>query len=265
MLPPLDALVSNVTVDNNQVTAVISVPSKTGLFDELIGSAARPAVARQTVKIYCRLAEQQRSRPVGTLIKLLHRAFASPPADVPPSEYNRAALVALAMLVVDERAGDLAGSAGVDSEHCRLAPVEVDLHRRPDWAKHWTLSAALAAGAGTQLSEALGVWKELADSVSSQSRFARGDPSGFSFADLTADRSGFRTARAAIDPERAEQTARWLRSATAERLLPKPLTTSEDGLSNFDFIHGYGSISDRRFATHVAAIDRALDRAGVPK
>jgi hypothetical protein len=131
--------------------------------------------------------------------------------------------------------------------------------------KHWALSAALAAGAGTQLSEAMGEWKELADSPSKQSQFARGDASGFSFADLSADRLRFRSAHAAIDPERAGRTAAWLRSVTPEHLLLPPLTNREDGLTNPEFARRYGSLSDQHFSTRACEIDLALDQAGVPK
>lgn len=263
-LPPLDQMVSDVAIDRGRVTATISLPNRTGLIDGLAGAGSRPAVARMTVRIYCRLAKMQRGRPVATLPDLIHRAFATTNSSVTSSEYNRAALVALAMLVVDARAGDLAGSARTDRERCRIAPIPVTIHGRNDWTKHWTLSAALAAGAGTQLSEAMGEWKELADSLGKHSQFARGDPSGFSFADLAADRSGFRSARAAIDTARADRTAAWLRTVTAEQLLPEPLTTREDGLTGAEFVRRYGSLADPRFAARVGELDRALDQAGVP-
>ena len=49
------------------------------------------------------------------------------------------------------------------------------LNRRDDFPKHFIISAALAAHAGTPLSDAVGVYKEIADS--------RGG-SGFSFGTL---------------------------------------------------------------------------------
>jgi hypothetical protein len=235
------------------------------LIDGLVGAGTQSDVPRLTSHLYCRLAEMQDSQPVTEFTDLLHRAFSVPDPSVTSADANRAALIALAMLVVDERAGDLASPARVNTERCRVALIPVTIYGRPDRAKHWALSAALAAGAGTQLSEAMGEWKELADSLSKQSQFARGDPSGFSFADLSADRSGFRSARAAIDPGRADRTAAWLRSVPAEHLLPSSLAKREDGLTNAEFASRYGSLSDQRFATRVGEIDLVLDQAGVPE
>lgn len=52
---------------------------------------------------------------------------------------------------------------------------------RIDSAQHFVISAALAAWAGEPIADAIGVYKELADALHG---------SGFSFADLAADRSG---------------------------------------------------------------------------
>lgn len=65
----------------------------------------------------------------------------------------------------------------------RLRRLEPTLHGRHDSAQHFVVSAALAAWAGEPLADAIGLYKELADA-------RRG--SGFSFADLAADRAGTR-------------------------------------------------------------------------
>ncbi len=62
-------------------------------------------------------------------------------------------------------------------------PVALTLHGRYDSAQHFVISAALAAWAGEPLANAIGLYKELDDA-------RRG--SGFSFADLAADRAGTR-------------------------------------------------------------------------
>ena len=61
--------------------------------------------------------------------------------------------------------------------------VELTLNGRHDSAQHFVISAALAAWAGEPVAEAIGLYKELDDA-------RRG--SGFSFADLAADRAGTR-------------------------------------------------------------------------
>jgi hypothetical protein len=62
-------------------------------------------------------------------------------------------------------------------------PRKVTLNGRTDSPQHFTISAALAAHAGSPLSDAIGLYKEVDDS-------RRG--SGFSFNDLAADRAGTR-------------------------------------------------------------------------
>ena len=63
----------------------------------------------------------------------------------------------------------------------RASPHTVTLKGRTDSPQHFTVSAALAAHAGGPLSDAIGLYREVDDS-------RRG--SGFSFADIAADRAG---------------------------------------------------------------------------
>lgn len=65
----------------------------------------------------------------------------------------------------------------------RIRPIMLTLLGRGDSAQHFVISAALAAWAGEPLADAIGIYKELADSHGG---------SGFSFADLAADRAGTR-------------------------------------------------------------------------
>jgi hypothetical protein len=141
--------------------------------------------------------------------------------------------------------------------------VTTSIYNRSDWPKHWTLSSAIAVGAGVQLSEAAGEWKELADSLARKSQFAVGDPSGFSMADLAADRAGFEAARAAVRPDSAERLAAELAKANPQQLLPHELIEREDGLSNVEFVRRYGGVDDPRFKARVQQIDAVLDRSGL--
>jgi hypothetical protein len=61
------------------------------------------------------------------------------------------------------------------------APHVITLDGRDDFAKHFMVSAAIAAYADTALADAIGLYKEVEDSRSG---------SGFSFNDLAADRAG---------------------------------------------------------------------------
>src|SRR5205814_2292868 len=196
-VPPLDVMVRNFNVASGTVSALISLPGKSGLVDQMASAVAEPVDRTSVLRIYCALAEQQRKKPSGDFAEQMRRAFGVDAQSVSRADFNRAAFVAFGMFAVDERVGDFAHLSPADLGKCRTPVVPTAIYSRQDWPKHWALSAAIAVGAGTQLSEAAGEWKELADSLARQSQFAIDDPAGFSMADLAADRAGFRTARAA--------------------------------------------------------------------
>jgi hypothetical protein len=262
-VPPLDDMVRNFNVADGSVSALVSLPGKSGVVDQM-ASAVSGSVARTAVlRIYCALSDLQRQKPSGDFAEQVRRAFSLDPQSASQVDFNRAAFVALAMFGVDDRVGDFAQLAPSDLGKCRTPPVESAIHGRRDWPKHWALSAAIAVGAGTQLSEAAGEWKELADSLARQSRFAIGDPTGFSMADLAADRAGFRTARAAWQPDAASRMANGLAHATPEQLLPHELVRREEALGNAAFVKRYGGLDDPRFKQRVREIDAVIDAKGL--
>ncbi len=263
-VPPLDRTVRNFAIKDGKVTALVSLPSKTGLVDQMAGVVTQQSIdGTQVARIYCELAQRQKAEPSKVFADQVHRAFSLDRAGAAQIDFNRSAFVALGMLLVDERVGDFAGTARDEIRRCRIPTVYTSIHDRFDWTAHWVLSAAIAVGAGVQLSEAVGEWKELSDSLSRQSRFSVGDPSGFSMADLAADRAGFLTARAAVDPASADRIAQLLTQATPEQLLPSQLVRREDGLTNAEFVKRYGGVDDPRFKARVSEIDHALAKTGL--
>ncbi|QGN56119.1 hypothetical protein [Novosphingobium sp. Gsoil 351] len=259
-LAPLDEILRAVVVDKNVVSATLKLPSKTGLVDRLAGLYGNAIDSKSVVELYCELTAQQRAKPERDFAAQVRRAFAS--SNVPPSpSRNAATLVALAMLVGDEKAGYLAGVEPSQTNSCRINPPTVTLYGRGDLPKHWALSAAISAAQGTQLARAVGEWKELADSVSPQSSFAANDPSGFSFVDLAADRAGVQIAKVAIAPQSASATAKWLSIATADQLLPQVVLQGPEGITEGEFKRRFGALDANRYQTAVAVIDRALATA----
>lgn len=97
-----------------------------------------------------------------------------------PVAENRAAILVAAFHANGRGLQALVPSAG---GWRRPAPRVVTLAGREDLAKHFAISAAIAAHAGAPLSDAIGLYKEVED--------ARGG-SGFDFTDLVADRAGTR-------------------------------------------------------------------------
>jgi hypothetical protein len=258
-VPPLDVLVRNFKVDRLTVSALVSLPGKSGLVHQMASAVAEPVDRASVLRIYCALSDRQRRKPSGDFAEQVRRAFSLDNPGATRVDSNRAAFVALGMFTVDERVGDFAQLSPADLGKCLITAVPTSIYGRQDWPKHWALSGAIAAGAGTQLSEAAGEWKELADSLAHQSQFAIADPSGFSMADLAANRAGFKTARAAWQADSAGRMAAALAHATPQQLLPAELVRREDALSNASFVKRYGGVDDPRFRQKVREIDVVLD------
>ncbi|MCW2410580.1 MULTISPECIES: hypothetical protein [unclassified Sphingobium] len=259
VIPPLDTVVQRFSIRNGAVMAAVQLPPKTGLLDQFTGGDEIDGA--QVLDRYCALVGLQARDPQSDFAIQVRRAF--PPGQAATAETNRAGFVALAMLVVDPRAGQLAGLELSATRRCPPPATAITLHGRDDLPKHWALSAALAAQTGVQFSSAMGEWKELADSLSAASAFQTGTASGFSFVDLAADRSGFQIAQAAGDPHRSQDVAQRLAAVTQERLLPPALLQNDEGLRDAAFAARYGSVEDPRYARLVAEIDRTLVRDGL--
>ena len=128
--------------------------------------------------------------------------------------------------------------------------VTLTLHGREDSAQHYLTSAALAAlGSGT-LSNAVGLFKEVDDS--------RGG-SGFSFADLAADRAGTRFGELATASDESARTAQLL-IARAQReidIMPE-LHDLPEGLSESEFKQRYGAIDSPAYRRVTQEIERRI-------
>lgn len=258
-LPPLDTMVQSTNIAADSVRARILIPA-TGLIDRAMASDALLLSDETVAGIYCRLTAQQRSAPDPLFAHQLKRALA---AAEPTKEQHAAALVALAMLVVDPRAGELAGNTTAKVRSCIIRPFPTTLQGRTDSSKHWSLSAALTVAAGSRLAIAMGEWKELSDSLSQNAFLARDDRSGFSFVDLATDRAGFLTARQLTNPARLVAARARLLSASDEQLLPSATTRLGDGMSNAAFVRQFGATDDPRFAAELVRIDKVLNGAGI--
>lgn len=147
-----------------------------------------------------------------------------------PAEENRAALLAVAFLTVG-RGLPLIVPEAVDWP--AVPPRRILLQNRHDLAQHFMVSAAVAAWSGEPLANALGLYKEMDDA-------RRG--SGFSFADLAADRAGTTFGRLATE---SADRSRALQAAIAalehsDRLMPSVASLPE-GLSARQFAATYGN------------------------
>ena len=123
-----------------------------------------------------------------------------------PVAENRALIVALAAYVMGRSMHSIPGAVE-EPMHPGSRRKQLSLLGRGDLAKHFVVSAALAASAGSGLAHLIGVFKELDDSR---------DGSGFSFADLAADRAGVKLAEVST------------RSASQARLLQQRMSNAVD-------------------------------------
>jgi hypothetical protein len=130
---------------------------------------------------------------------------------------------------------------------------EVLLNGRADFSKHFMVSAALAAKAGGPLSDAVGLYKELAD--------AR-EGSGFSFNDIAADRAGTRFGEYAADSASARKLQQRLRAGIAERDLMPPTEDLPEFMPEQEFVRRFGGVDAPAYNKMMAEIERRA--AGVP-
>lgn len=120
---------------------------------------------------------------------------------------------------------------------------------RQDLLKHFLVSAALAAIVGENEANLWGVGKELSDAT-------REGGSGFSFADLAADRAGVRFARGVLAG--SPPVAGLASGFRLDNYLPS-VDGLEEGLPLDEVIKRFGGQGDPRFDAQIAEIDRRIN------
>ncbi|HNC52571.1 MAG TPA: hypothetical protein PLO14_10085 [Accumulibacter sp.] len=160
-----------------------------------------------------------------------------------PAE-GRAALFVLATYLAEASLANLLPEA---NSWPRPRRVKLTLRGRYDSAQHFGISAALAAWVGEPAADAIGLYKEIEDS--------RGG-SGFSFADLAADRAGTRFGELVIGASPR------LYTALAEPLSDGDLVGSFDGLpeslSESEFARRFGGMDSRAYRELTDEVERRL-------
>jgi hypothetical protein len=245
-----DEMVRGLTVTPAGLTARLNLPKRTRLLRQLNDVQTEPVDPALVANTYCRLSREQAASPSLDLATQVRRAFKERQAGSNADGANRAAFVALAMFTVSPNAGNLAGEAVDMTEPCRIAPQPLMLIGRHDLSKHWTLSAALTALYGQDISQAMGTWKEISDSGP--------NGSGFSFVDLSADRSGIHWAMKAGDASKAEATRSALTGITEMQIVPLHALALSEGLTEAEFQRRYTSTESQEYAAMVEKIDRVL-------
>ena len=156
---------------------------------------------------------------------------------------NRAALTALALLVNTLPQAPRRAVPGTD------AGYNVTLLGRQDTPLHFLISAALSAEGGAALADAVGLYKELSDSMGG---------SGFSFNDLAADRAGTRLGRLAVRDPLAFQ-ARLAAGVQEDDLMPMVADLPES-MTQHEFLRRYGGVGGAAYQQMLQDIEARLDR-----
>lgn len=163
-----------------------------------------------------------------------------------PIEENKALLTLLGTWAAN---GDLETLAPNSKRH----PGEFSqtLNRRGDLARHFIISATIAARSGNAISDAIGLQKELDDSKNG---------SGFSFHDIAADRAGSRFGRQAIESAAsATRLQNVLANGLPEEGFMPEISDLPEGLTQFEFDRSYGGINSPSYKRMIDDIDRRVE------
>ena len=159
---------------------------------------------------------------------------------------NQAAIVVLTMHVLGKPLALVEPEA---AGWAKAVPRVVTLANRDDFPKHFMVSAAISALAGTALADAVGLYKEIEDS--------RGG-SGFSFNDMAADRAGTRFGELAV----AVAGATTLQARVAAGLRESDILPATADLPEFmpeaEFKARFGGVDGPGYRTMMETIERRV-------
>ena len=117
--------------------------------------------------------------------------------------------------------------------------LDITLMKRNDLPKHYLISAAIAVAADSGLSNMIGLSKEIEDS--------RGG-TGFSFADLAADRAGIRMGElATASPQQAETLQKRMSSVRGETDFMPRIDRLPEGITDIEFQKKYRDSNSSAF------------------
>jgi len=132
----------------------------------------------------------------------------------------------------------------------RSMPQKVTIDGRDDFAKHFMVSAAIAAYADTAMSDVIGLYKEIEDS--------RGG-SGFSFNDIAADRAGTRFGEKAVASEdSAEALQRRVASGLEDGDLMPPWSDLPEFMPEAEFKRRFGGIDAPPYRAMMRKIEQRV-------
>lgn len=166
--------------------------------------------------------------------------------------HTRAAIMALALYQGSDKFEQITGPVLTDSQRQQRPHYRTLLRGRIDLRQHFVVSAALQVLADAGFSQAIGEFKELLDSGTGGS--------GFSFADLAADRAGTLFAQhISRNPQQARRLIERLDQPLREPDLMIAIDQLPEGLTQAQFEQRYQDLNHSNYRQLVAQIDTELD------
>jgi len=145
-----------------------------------------------------------------------------------PAEENRAAILALTIFLGSTQFNSIIGAIDKETfQSCPAADKHIVLANRNDLRLHFIFSSALKIISDSGTSFAIGEFKELLDSQQGGS--------GFSFADLAADRAGIYFAEQALDNAGAQRIQQMASKLTDEKLFFPSISELPEGIPQHVF------------------------------
>lgn len=130
----------------------------------------------------------------------------------------------------------------------QAVPRQLTLRGRHDLAQHFSVSALIAAFAGSPLADAVGLHKELADAQAG---------SGFSFADLAADRAGTLFGQRATGPNALALAGRVAAGIGEDDLIPEVADLPEF-MTESEFRQRFGGVGAPRYEEMMREIEQRI-------
>ncbi len=197
------------------------------------------------------LAQREDSLTFGQCMETVFDEASQRSLDGNAAKENRAAILTLGYMLGHQKLLPLLGPS-VPALNARTLRKfrKVTLAGRQDWARHFSLSAALQVLGNSQASKDAGILKEELDADGG---------SGFSFGDLLADRAG---TMMSVRATTSESAARAMQARLAGGFVESDFMPSgqdlPEGLPDEQFQAEYGGVGGPRYTALLKEIDRRI-------